>query len=148
LRQVQPIKHQGVFFGLDRPDMKIPIVATRDIAASAARLLLDESWTGQGGLGVLGPEDLSCNDRAYIMSEVLGKPIRFQAISPDNYKDQLIQNGASEAMAQGLTDLCADIFERGIYDAVLRTPENTTSTTFQMWCDRVLKPAVLGDVPA
>jgi uncharacterized protein YbjT (DUF2867 family) len=101
LRQVQPIKHQGMFFGPDRPDRKTPHVATRDIAASAARLLLDESWTGQGGLGVLGPEDLSCNDIACIMSKVLGKPIRFQQIQPDNYKAQFMQNGASEAMAQG-----------------------------------------------
>lgn len=148
LRQVQPIKDQGVFFGLDRPDMKTPLVATRDIAASAARLLLDVSWTGQGGLAVLGPEELSCNDKAYIMSEVLGKPIRFQPIPPDNYKAQLIQNGASEAMAQGLVDLVADIYEHGIYDAEPRTPENTTPTTFRMWCDRILKPAVLGDVSA
>ena len=43
-----------------------------------------------------GPEDLSSNDIACIMSEVLGKPIRFQQIPPDNYKSQLMQNGASE----------------------------------------------------
>jgi uncharacterized protein YbjT (DUF2867 family) len=137
-----------MFFGLDRPDMKAPLVATRDIAASAARLLLDESWAGQGGLAVLGPENLSCNDRAYIMSEVLERPIRFQPIPPDNYKAQLMQNGASEAMAQGLVDLAADIYEHGIYDAEPRTPENTTPTTFRMWCDRILKPAVLGDMAA
>jgi hypothetical protein len=35
LRQVQPIKHHGMFFGPDRPDIKTPHVATRDIAASA-----------------------------------------------------------------------------------------------------------------
>jgi uncharacterized protein YbjT (DUF2867 family) len=146
------IRHHGVFFGLDSPDMKIPLVATREIAASAARLLLDESWTGQvsgeGGLAVLGSEDLSCVDRAHIMSEVLGKPIRFQAIPAGDYKAQLIQNGASEAVAQGLVDLAADIYERGIYGAVPRTAENTTPTTFRMWCEGVLKPAVLGDVRA
>jgi hypothetical protein len=81
------------------------------------------------------------------MSEALGKPIRFQPIPPDNYKAQLIQDGASEVMAQGLVDLATDIYEHGIYDAEPRTPENTTPTTFRMWCDQVLKPAVLGDVP-
>jgi uncharacterized protein YbjT (DUF2867 family) len=147
LRQVQPIKDQAMFFGPDRPDVKTPTVAARDIATSAARLLLDRSWTGQGGLALLGPEDLSCNDMAFIMSEVLGKPIRFQQIPPDNYKAQLVQNGASEAMAQGLLDMTADVYEHGIYHAEPRKPENTTPTTFRAWCDQVLKPAVLSDVP-
>jgi uncharacterized protein YbjT (DUF2867 family) len=142
LRQVEPIKHQGTFFGLYRPDVKTPLVATCDIAASAARLLLDEAWTGQGGLAVLGPEDLSCNDMACIMGEVLGKPCRYQQISPDNFKAQLMQDGASEAMSQGLVDMAAEVNEHGIHNAEPRTPENTTSTTFRAWCDQVLKPAV------
>jgi len=145
LRQVEPIKHQGMFFGPDDPDLKIPHVATRDIAATAARLLLDESWTGQGGLAVLGPEDLSCNDMAGIMSELLGKPIRFQQIPLGDHKAQLMQHGASEAMAQGLADWAVDVYERGIYHAEPRTPENTTPTTFREWCEGILKPAVLGE---
>jgi hypothetical protein len=70
---------------------------------------------------VLGPEDLSCNDIAYIMSEVLGKPVRFQQIPPNNYKAQLMQNGASEAMAQGLVDMAAEVYEHGIYNASPQT---------------------------
>ena len=146
LRQVQPIKHQGIFSGPGRPEMKTPHVATRDIAATAAGLLLDESWTSQGGLAVLGPEDLSHNDIACVMSEVLGKPIRFQQIPPDAYKAQFMQNGASEAMAQGIIDMAADVYEHGIYHAEPRTPENTTPTTFRAWCDQVLKPAVLSAI--
>jgi uncharacterized protein YbjT (DUF2867 family) len=143
LQQVQPIKHQGMFYGLYRPEVKTPLVATCDIAASAARLLLDERWTGQGGLAVLGPEDLSCDDMACIMGEVLGKPFRYQQISPDTFKAQLMQNGASEAMAQGLVDMAAEVNEHGIHNAEPRTPENTTPTTLRTWCDQVLKPAVL-----
>jgi uncharacterized protein YbjT (DUF2867 family) len=143
LRQVESIKDQGMFFAPDPPDVKTPTVAARDIAASAARFLLDRSWTGQGGLALLGPEDLSCNDMAFIMSDVLGKSIRFQQIPPGNYKAQLLQNGASEAMAQGLIDMTADVYEHGIYHAEPRKPENTTPTTFRVWCDKVLKPAVL-----
>ena len=46
-----------------------------DVAAVAARLLLDPSWRGQEDVPVLGPEDLSFNDMAQIMSEVRGKPV-------------------------------------------------------------------------
>ena len=141
LMQVEPMKHQGMFFLPVKPDMKLPFVATRDIAAMAARLLLDTSWTDQGGVAVLGPEDLSPNDMADILSNVLGKPIRFQEISDATYKERLIGFGASEAVAQGFADMSAAIRE-GLYDFGPRTPENTTPTSFRQWCEEVLKPAL------
>jgi uncharacterized protein YbjT (DUF2867 family) len=43
LRQVEAIKHQGTFFSPVSADRKLPTCATRDLAAVAARLLLDDS---------------------------------------------------------------------------------------------------------
>lgn len=142
LDQVEPIKHQGMFFLPSPPDVKIPFVATRDIAASGVKLLLDKSWTGQGGFAVLGPEDLSYNDIAAIMTEVLGKSIRFQQISADAYKAQLIKLGANEVFAQGIVNMHV-AKGNGLDNAEPRTAENTTPTSFQQWCEEVLKPAVL-----
>jgi uncharacterized protein YbjT (DUF2867 family) len=141
LRQVHPLKQQGMFFGPSRPDVKAPQVSTRDIAASAAKLLLDRSWTGQGGLAVLGPEDLSIDDMAAIMTDVLGKPIRYQTVPAEAYKAQLMSFGASEAFAQGLVEMHA-AKDNGLDNHESRTAENTTATTFRKWCNEVLKPAV------
>jgi len=142
LGQLEPIKHQGMFFATYPPDFKTRFAATRDIAASAARLLLDRSWTGQGGLAVLGPEDLSSDDMAAIMTEVLGKPIRFQQISGEALKAQLMQSGANEVFAQGIENMFA-AKAAGLDNAEPRTAENTTPTSFRQWCEEVLKPAVL-----
>jgi uncharacterized protein YbjT (DUF2867 family) len=142
LRQVAQIKNQGVFFSPIAGDRKLPACATRDIAAAAAKLLLDHSWSGQGSVAVLGPEDLSFNDMARIMSEVLGKPVRYQQIPFDAYKARFIGFGMSEAMAQGMTDMAAAKND-GLDSAEPRTPENTTPTSFRRWCEEVLKPAVL-----
>jgi hypothetical protein len=79
LRQAGSIKNRGVFGTPISGDRKLPSCATRDIAAVAARLLLDHSWSGAGHVAVLGPEDLSFTDMAQIMSEALGKPVRYQA---------------------------------------------------------------------
>ena len=142
LMQLEPLKHQGMFFLPNRPDVKTPQVATRDIAASGAKLLLDRSWTGQGGLAVLGPENLSLNDMAAILTEVLGKPIRYQQIPGEAYKAQLMQHGASEHFAQRLVDMHA-AKDNGLDNAEPRTAENTTPTSFRQWCEEVLKPAFL-----
>ena len=140
LRQAQSIKTQGVFFSQIDGDRKLPTCATRDIAAVAARLLLDRSWAGQGQVAVLGPEDLSFNDMARIMSEVLGRPVRFQQIPAETYRSRFIEMGMSEAMAQGMTDM-GSAKNKGLDNAEPRTSENTTPTSFRQWCEEVLKPA-------
>jgi uncharacterized protein YbjT (DUF2867 family) len=141
LRQVEPIKSKGVFFSPVDGNRKLPTCATRDIAAAAARLLLDVSWSGVGHAAVLGPEDLSFNDMAAIISDVLATPVRFQQVSLEAFKASFIERGASNAFAQGMTDMMQAKNE-GLDNAEPRTPENTTPTSFRQWCKEVLKPAV------
>jgi uncharacterized protein YbjT (DUF2867 family) len=142
LRQSESIRTRGIFFSPVSGDRKLPACATRDIAAAGARLLLDSAWSGRGHVAVLGPEDLSFNDMAEIISGVLGKGVRFQQTTFEAYKARFVELGMSEAMAQGMTDMAAAKNE-GIDNAVTRTPENSTPTSFQQWCEEVLKPAVL-----
>lgn len=142
-RQSETIKNQGMFFSPISGDRKLPSVATRDIAAAASRLLLDESWSGVDEVPLLGPEDLSFNDMAEIISEVLGRQVRFQRNTFEAYKARFVEFGMSDAMAQGMTDM-AWAKNEGIDNAVQRTPKNSTPTSFRQWCEDTLKPAVLG----
>ena len=141
VRQAESIKNQGVFSYPIAGDRKLPAVATRDIAAAASRLLLDARWSGAGEVPLLGPEDLSFNDMAEIMSQVLGKDVRFRQITFEAYKDRFVRLGMSDAMAQGYTDM-AWAKNEGLDNGVQRTPENSTPTSFRQWCEEVLKPAV------
>lgn len=142
-RQATAIRDQGKFFMPISGDLKLPSVATRDIAAVAARWLLDDSWTDQSEVPVLGPEDISFNDMAEIISDVLGKAVTYQQISFDAYKARFLQFGFSDAMAQGMTDM-AWAKDQGLDLTAPRTPENSTPTSFREWCEETLKPAVLG----
>jgi uncharacterized protein YbjT (DUF2867 family) len=141
LRQVELIKNQAMFSLPISGDLKQPSACTRDIAATAAKLLLDHTWSGVGSAPVLGPEDLSYNDMATIMSEVLGKPIRFQQGSAESLKARLMDLGMSEAMAQGHVDMWT-AYNQGLDTAESRTPQSTTPTSFRQWCEEVLKPRV------
>lgn len=142
LRQVASIRNQGMFFDMVSADHKLPTCATRDIAAAAARLLLDYSWSGQESVAILGPEDLSCNNMAQIMSEVLERPIRYQQVPGETFKATLMQYGMSDAWAQSLVDRMLRI-NQGLYNDEPRTSRSTTPTSFRQWCEDVLRPAVL-----
>ena len=141
-RQVPAIAKQGLFFSPIDGDRKLPSVATRDIAAAASRLLLDDSWSGFDEVPLLGPEDLSFNDMAETMSAVLDRQVRFQRTTFEAYKNRFLSFGMSDAMAQGQTDM-AWAKNEGIDNAVRRTPANSTPTSFRQWSAEVLEPAVL-----
>ena len=141
IRQAASIRDQGMFFSPIAGDRQLPTVATRDIAAAAAGLLLDASWSGAGEVPLLGPEDLSFNDMAEVMSDVLGKEVRFQQNTFEAYKERFVSFGMSDAMAQGMTDM-AWAKNEGVDNGVQRTPENSTPTSFRQWAEEVLKPAV------
>jgi uncharacterized protein YbjT (DUF2867 family) len=141
LRQAEPITKNGVFSLPIDGDRKLPSAASSDVAEVAARLLLDLSWTGVASVPVLGPEDLSYNNMARVLSEVLGRPVRFEQISNDAFKARLMGRGMSEAMAQGNLDMWI-AKGNGIDNAVKRTPESSTPTTFRDWASRAFRARV------
>jgi uncharacterized protein YbjT (DUF2867 family) len=142
LQQVGAIR-QGQIFGPLDPDKKVPHTATRDMGAAAARLLQDRSWTGQADVPLLGPQDLSFNEIAAIISEVLGREVRYHQVPFDGFKAQLMARGMSEAFAQGYVDMMR-AKDEGMDNAAARTSANTGPTTFRRWAEEELRPAVLG----
>ncbi len=142
LRQVDSIRDHGTFTDTVLEDRKAPVAATRDIAAVAAALLLDRSWTGPGSVPVLGPEDLAPEDMARIMSGVLGTPVRYERQPLADLGATLAGYGIGDAFVQGMVDMMR-AKDEGLDDGAPRTPETSSPTTFRQWCEEVLKPAVL-----
>jgi uncharacterized protein YbjT (DUF2867 family) len=141
LGQTEAIKHQGMFFSTVSPDRQLPTCATRDIAAVAAGLLLDHAWSGQDTVAVLGPEDLSHDEMAEIISDVLGTPVSYRQVPIDAFSEQLAGLGMSEAMVNGMVEMMV-AKDGGLDNAEPRTPQSTTPTSFRQWCEEVLRPAV------
>jgi uncharacterized protein YbjT (DUF2867 family) len=142
LRQVATIRN-GVISGTLPADFRMPWIATKDIAALAARHLLDHTWTGLDPVEVLGGEDLSYQDIAEILTDVLSTPVRYEPGDRATLKQFLTGRGVSDAMAQSMIDM--DVAgERGINNATPRTAGNTTPTTFREFAVETLKPALAG----
>ena len=68
--------------------------------------------------------------------------MRFQQISGEAYRANLIGLGMSDTMAQGMLDM-AVAKDNGLDNAEPRTPQSTNPTSFRQWCEDVLKPFVL-----
>ncbi|MGW4624284.1 NAD(P)H-binding protein [Streptomyces sp. NPDC004592] len=144
LGQAASIRDAGVFFLSMTEDRVLRTCATRDIAATAARLLLDGSWTGQHDVPLVGPDDLAPGGMADVVSEVLNRPVRVQLISSSDYRATALRRGASEAWAQALADMTDALNEQGFYGADAPSTPESAPTHFREWCEEVLKPAVLG----
>lgn len=139
-RQLPGIRN-GTVTGTIPGDLRMPWVATRDIAEVAARYLRDHTWTGQETVNVLGAEDLSYDDIAATLADVLGRPMTYTIGDRDADRQALLGYGFSEAMAQSVIDM--DIAgERGINNHAARTRENSTRTTFRSFAEDALKPAL------
>lgn len=138
LGQAESIRNQGVFSMAIRRDRPLANVATRDIAALAAQLLLDPAWSDQAIVPVTGPEDLTPEQMAAIMSEVLARPVHYQQITVADFKAMLTKYGMAETWAQGLADMVLAQND-GIYDAEPHLPPSLShSTGFRTWCEQHL----------
>ncbi|MET9915145.1 NAD(P)H-binding protein [Streptomyces sp. NPDC006476] len=141
LRQLDAIRNQGTFFLPSRRDRTLALVATRDIAERGAEVLLDDTWSGQGGVPVVSPDSLTPDGMAEVLGDVLELPVRYQQVPVDAYRSMMLEHGASEAMAQGVADMAVAQNE-GAYDEEHRTAQ-PSPTGFRQWCEEVLRPAVL-----
>ncbi|BBA97261.1 hypothetical protein RVR_2921 [Actinacidiphila reveromycinica] len=73
-------------------DARTAPVHERDIAAVAARALLTDDLVGEAPL-FSGPESLSYADRARIIGEVAGRPVRFEELTPDQARQEWLRAG-------------------------------------------------------
>ncbi|HSN96770.1 MAG TPA: NmrA family NAD(P)-binding protein, partial [Candidatus Nanopelagicales bacterium] len=71
---------------------RLALVDTRDVAAVAARALLDEGHAGQA-VDLTGPDSLDFHEVAAIFTEVLGRSIRYPEPSPLRFAARWARRG-------------------------------------------------------
>ena len=106
-----------------------------------AHLLVDDTWVGQDDLPVLGPEDLSYDDVARILSEVLHRPVRYERADLQQGEQAFLGYGFSPGMARGMTAMAA-AKHAGLDDQDSPDRVEQTPTTLRQWSREELEPAV------
>jgi uncharacterized protein YbjT (DUF2867 family) len=136
---IPTLKSDGAWYGLNRPQLPVPFVATQDIAAVAAQRLLRRNWQGQSAVAVHGAADVTFAEAANILTEVMGKNIRYIQVPAEAMRQSLLEMGTSQDAANNLVRMF-EAFESGSYTAEPRTLETTTPTTLAEWSRTMLKP--------
>ena len=71
---------------------RFPMIASRDIARVAAKLLADPKWSGHVVRELHGPADLSFDQAAGVLSDVLGRKITFVRCDPQQARQAMLDS--------------------------------------------------------
>ncbi|MEM9910384.1 MAG: NAD(P)H-binding protein [Pseudomonadota bacterium] len=142
LRQIVSIRAEGMFYAPTPGDLALPHVAKVDVAEVAARLLTNRDWNGVEDVPLPGPQELSHNTLAAIMTDILGKSVRFQEMPMDQFEAMMASLGASEGMARDYVVMMTAKNEG--MDVITSTADRlNTPTTFHEWCEQEFTPAFI-----
>lgn len=119
----ETIKNHSAFY-LPLGEGKISLVDTRDIA-NVAVAALTESGHENKKYAVTGGESLSCQDIAEILSNVLGREIKYVDVSEDVARKQMLDSKMSELLVDAVMEL-NQIGKAGYVAEVFPTIEEVT----------------------
>jgi uncharacterized protein YbjT (DUF2867 family) len=142
LAQIGVIKSMGMLAGPLRGDLKLPMIATRDIGQYAARALLKLDFTGQSTRELLGQRDITMDEVARIIGQAIGRPALSYSKVPDMMlKPALTSMGMSSDMASRLLEMSAALNSGHMRALEPRSAANTTPTSFETFVAEEFVPA-------
>jgi uncharacterized protein YbjT (DUF2867 family) len=145
LAAIGMIQGMGIFGHALLPDLKIPMIATRDIGDYAAGRLLKLDFAGKQTRELLGERDISVNEATSIIARGIGKPdLRYVQFPYDQVQQVLMQMGIQPKTAGQFIEMYKGINERLVAAHEPRSLENTTPTSFEKFVQDVFVPAYQG----
>ncbi len=141
LPQVDVIRNFGIVGGPLRADLAVPMIATRDIGAAAARLLGKRDFTGKQARELLGQRDVTYKEVASVIGKAIGKPgLKYMQLSPQQLKPALTQMGMSAGVADLLLEMAAALNSGHVAPLERRSAENTTPTSIETFVTEEFVP--------
>jgi uncharacterized protein YbjT (DUF2867 family) len=142
LPQVNAIRKMGLAVGPLRPDLKVPMIATRDIGAAAATALLHPSLPGKQTHELLGQRHLTYAEIIRTIGRAIGTPdLKYVQLPDDQVRGAMVQMGMSDQFARLLLEMTAALNLGTMHALEPRTPQNTTPTTFETFVAETFVPA-------
>ncbi|GII31534.1 NAD(P)H-binding protein [Planotetraspora mira] len=109
------------------------LIHERDIAAVAARALLEDGHAGAKYV-LTGPESVTQADQVRIIGEEIGRSVRWEELPPEQAREQLLTSWGDPAFVDGALGYWASLVAEP--ERVTHTVEEVTGTparTFREW---------------
>ena len=149
LAAISMIQKRGIFGHALLPDLKLPMMATRDVGYYAAHRLLDLDFSGKQTRELLGERDLSMAEATAIIARGIGKPdLPYVQFPYDQVQQVLEQMGMPPKKAAVYIEMFKAINGGVLAAKEPRSRENTTSTSFETFVHDVFAPAYHGKARA
>lgn len=135
------IRSKGICGEAIRGDLRIPMIATRDIADYAAERIVKRDFSGVKVQYLQGPRYLSLIEAA----EIIGKKVNIPGLSYvmfpyDEAEKGMVAAGLSPDMSRLYVEM-SRAFNEGRVILEKRVTDITTTTSFETFCDEVFVPA-------
>lgn len=145
LAQIAVIKMAGVCGGPLLPELKLPMIATRDIGAYSAERLLLLDFTDKQTRELHGQRDLSMAEASTIIGRAIGEPeLRYVEFADAQVRPALIHSGMSANVADLILEMSAALNSGHVRALEQRTSMNTTPTSFETFVEGEFLPAFRG----
>jgi uncharacterized protein YbjT (DUF2867 family) len=142
LPQIGAIRMAGAAIGPIRPDLKLPMIATRDIGAAATDALISLSFRGKQTHELLGQRDLDYTEVAAIIGKAIGKSdLRYVNAPDDQIRAAMVQMGMSDQFVSLLLEMVGALNSGYMRALEPRTSRNTTPTSYDTFVADKFVPA-------
>ena len=123
------------------PDRPLPMIATRDIAEVAARLMLERNFEGAVAFELLGPRDCSMREATAALGASIGNPaLEYRQCEAERTEQMLRGFGYGSKRARYLVDIFS-AFDRGLLAPERpRDKKSHTPTTIEDFATQEFSP--------
>jgi uncharacterized protein YbjT (DUF2867 family) len=140
--QVGVIRMLGSMAGPVRPDLKLPMIATRDIGDAAAEALVRGDFRGKQTRELQGQRDIDYIEAASVIGQTIGKPSLGYIQAPDDQlRAAMVQMGMSANMADLILEMAGALNSGHMKTLEPRAAANTTPTSFETFVTEEFAPA-------
>jgi uncharacterized protein YbjT (DUF2867 family) len=149
LQQADIIQAFGMTAGPLRGDLKLPMIATRDIGEAAANALVKRDFSSKQTRELEGQRDLDYAEATKIIGNGIGKAgLQYTQLPDSQLRPALTQMGMSADFVNSLLEMCGSLNSGYMCALEKRTPQNTTPTSFETFVAEVFVPQYKQKIPA
>lgn len=149
LGYVEPLKHGDTMRGPFDPTVKMPWIATSDIAAVAASHVRLQDFGHRAIHELHGERDFDINEALQVIGRALGRSgIRYEQISFEAAHRDFLDHGLSQNIADMMIEVADSINNGTTRFNEPRSPATSSPTSFESFVDTIWLPAYRQGQPA